>query len=152
MFHGTNQPTGAVSVNRADSVIGKERKTHPSLQPPEKFYPRMLGYLLHHVVDAFDPKSITKVIVITDRIPITRKRRAVEKAVKATLTQMLTSSVPYQILHHESRSSPSLRVVDYVCWAISRKWERCDPAWYEVIRPAIKSEFDIFQRGVRMYY
>ena len=137
---------------RLDSLIVEKRKTGPSLQTEIRFYPEMLGYLLQYVVKGTDLKTIKEIIIVTDRIPIARKREAVEKAVKQTLTAVLPKDVRYKIFHHESKSNLDLQIIDYCSWAIYRKWDRGDKRSYDKIRGAIRSEFDIFRTGERNYY
>jgi len=90
--------------------------------------------------------------VITDRIPVAKKRQAVEKAVKMTLTDMLPSGASYRLLHHDSKSNFDLQIADYCNWAIYRKWDRKDDRSYQRIKPAISSEFEIFRSGTCYYY
>ena len=68
-----------------DSIIVEKRKTGLALQPIERFYPRMVGYLLRYVIDSAKSAYYDEVIVITDRIPHKKKRKAVEKAIKLIL-------------------------------------------------------------------
>jgi hypothetical protein len=137
---------------RIDSLVIEKRKTGPALQVLEKFYPRMIGYLLRYVLDPRNLKDFAEVIVITDSIPVSRKREAVEKAVKQTLSKMLPPGTRYRILHHASKSCAGLQIADYCNWAIFRKWERGDLRSYELIRSGMMSEFDIFKTGNRYYY
>jgi hypothetical protein len=130
----------------------EKRKTGPTLQILERFYPKMIGYLIRYVLEPRNLKDYTEVIVITDSIPVSRKREAVEKAVKQTLSRMLPAGTKYRILHHASKSCVSLQVADYCSWAIFRKWERGDSRSYELIRAGIRSEFNIFRSGSRYYY
>jgi len=137
---------------RIDSLVIEKRKTGPALQVLEKFYPRMIGYLLRYVLDPKNLKDFAEVIVITDSIPISKKRKAIEKAVKQTLSRMLPRGTRYKILHHASKSCNGLQIADYCNWAIFRKWERMDLRSYDLIRSGIQSEFDIFRSGQRYYY
>ncbi len=70
---------------RIDSLIVEKRKTGPALRVEECFYPRMLGYLLNHILKFYDLSLYSEVIVFTDRIPINKKRKAIEKAVKTLI-------------------------------------------------------------------
>jgi hypothetical protein len=139
---------------RVDSVIVDKCKTAPSVREDSKFYPRMLGYLIRYVLDprgmGIEPWS--EVIVITDRIPINKKRAAVEKAVKTTLAAMLPAPAQYRLLHHESKSCCGLQVADYFNWAIYRAWERGDRRSLRLVERAIVSQFDIFERGSYVWY
>ncbi|WP_448508115.1 DUF3800 domain-containing protein, partial [Immundisolibacter sp.] len=67
---------------------------------------------------------VDEVIVITDTIPIQKKRQAVEKAIKGALSAMLPAGMRYRILHHASRSHYGLQVADYCNWAVFRKWQK----------------------------
>lgn len=137
---------------RVDAVIVEKRKTGPALREETQFYPRMLGYLLRYVVERTPMSKYSEVIVITDVIPINKKRNAVEKAVKQTLSKMLPAGTQYRCLHHASKSSVQLQIADYFNWAIFRKWERGDPRSHLVVKAAIYSEFDIFRTGITHYY
>ena len=137
---------------RVDSLVVEKRKTGPALRTEERFYPEMLGYLLRYVLNGFNLSKYTEIIVFTDRLPVQRKRKAVEKTIKLTLAAMLPSQVRYRIFHHDSKSNYDLQIADYCNWAIYRKWDKCDTRSYDLIRAVVKSEFEIFQTGGRIYY
>jgi len=137
---------------RVDSLIVEKRKTGPALRAEDQFYPKMLGYLLRHVVERHDLSQYREVVVFTDRIPVQRKRDAVEKAVKQTLAEMLPANVRHRVLHHDSKSNFDLQIADYCNWAVYRKWDRGDERSFNVIRPVVQSEFDIFRTGTTLYY
>jgi hypothetical protein len=137
---------------RVDSLIVDKRKTSPSLRAEERFYPEMLGLLLCSVIQAIDVSQFARVIVFTDRIPVQRKRQAVEKAVKITLTQKLPKTVRYRVLHHDSKSNCDLQIADYCTWAVYRKWDRGDQRSFNVIRTAVRSELEIFSHETTLYY
>jgi hypothetical protein len=138
---------------RIDSLIVEKPKTGPALQAENEFYPRMLGYLVRFVLRRLPvPYKLDEVLVFTDRIPIQKKRRAIERAIKTTLAKELPPGVKYRLFHHASASCMGLQVADYCNWAIFRKWERGDARSYDIIKPAIRSEFDIFRSGTRFYY
>lgn len=84
-------------------------------------------------------------------IPMQKKKKAIEKALKLTLAEKMPK-IPYMIYHHTSKSNEYLQFVDYVNWAIFRRWEREDLRSYDLIKDAVKSEFDIFRSGERFYY
>jgi hypothetical protein len=137
---------------RVDSLVVEKRKTGPALQPVERFYPRMLGYLLRYVINGVRAGAYSEVIVVTDALPLERKRNAVEKAVKETLAEMLPAAMRYRVFHHASKSSFELQVADYCNWAVYRKWEKNDLRSYDIVKPAIQSEFELFKTGERLYY
>jgi hypothetical protein len=141
-----------LSDARLDSIIIEKRKTWPALREMEKFYPRMLGYLLRYVLEKRNLSGFAGVIVITDSIPIKRRRESVEKAIKQTISKILPVETKYRIFHHASKSCIGLQIADYCNWAIFRKWEREDLRSYELIKRWVKSEFEIFKSGDRYYY
>lgn len=137
---------------RIDSLIVEKRKVEPRIREQEKFYPAMLGHLLKYVFTEAQGAGYKQVIVKTDSLPVNKKRNAVEKAIKITLSEMLPSDASYRVLHHESRSSISLQVADYCNWAIFKKWTAGDVRSYELIKAGIKSENDIFRSKEKYYY
>jgi hypothetical protein len=137
---------------RIDSLIVEKAKTGPALRADEAFYPKMIGYLLRYVVEREVVNGVEELIVITDTIPVQKKRKAVEKAIKTVLAAMLPAGMSYRILHHASRSHYGLQVADYCNWAVFRKWQRGETEFYDQIKPALRSEFDIFRTGVTYYY
>ena len=122
-----------------------------ALQKPERFYPEMMAYLLPHAISQCRLEDVARIIIFTDVIPTQKKKKAVEKALKVTLAKKMPK-IPYRIYHHASKSNEYLQFVDYVNWAIFRKWEREDLRSYDLIKEAVKSEFDIFRTGTRFYY
>lgn len=141
-----------INTLRIDTLIVEKRKTGPALQSTKQFYPRMLGYLLKYIINQVDLTKTDEVIVITDTIPVQKKRAAVEKAVKITLKSMLPSTCKFRILHHSSRSTIGLQIADFCNWAVFRKWEAGDDRYYNEIKAGIRSEFPIFRKGVTHYY
>ena len=135
-----------------DSLVVEKRRVNPALWDDRRFYPEMLGYLLKFVVPRELDKDISEVIVITDAIPIIKKRRVVEKAVRTTLTKALPTGMKYRILHHDSRSHYGLQIADYCCWAVFRKMQTGETIYFDRIRPAIRGEFDILRSETRCYY
>jgi hypothetical protein len=92
------------------------------------------------------------VIVFTDTMPLTKKKRAMEKGVKSILKSLLDEGVTYQIYHHQSKSNFNLQVVDYCNWAIYRKWSRGDTRSYDIIKPCIDAEWDVYRNGTNTFY
>lgn len=114
----------------------------------------MLGYLLRYVLEGHDLTKYSEVLVFTDRIPVEKKRGAVEKAIKTTLARMLPKTARYRVFHHNSRSNFQLQIADYCTWAIYRKWasDGKDVRSFDLIRSAVRSEFEIFKEGKNVYY
>jgi hypothetical protein len=137
--------------NCVDAVIVEKRKTHPSLQVAEKFYPRVLGYLLQYALK-IPLHRAGEVVVITDTLPHLKKRATIEKGIKTELARILPKDTPYRLMHHASRAHYGLQIADYCNWAIFRKWESGDAKAHRQIAAQIRSEFDIFQSGSTYFY
>ena len=113
---------------RIDCLVVEKRKTHPELQEDKRFYQWTLGYLLRRVLSNELDAGASDVVVITDTIPVKKKRRAVEKAIHRAVVRNQLPGMKYRILHHQSRSHYGLQVADYCCWAVFRKWQRGETA------------------------
>ena len=112
------------------------------LRDEARFYPEMLGRLLGLVVPIeMEAAETDEIVVITDTIPVNRRRRAIEKAVQTTLVRALPPRARYRVLHHQSRSHYGLQVADYCCWAVFRRRERGDRTWLDRIGSALRNEF-----------
>ena len=135
-----------------DSLIVEKNKTHPTLQEERRFYTTMLYSLLQYVLTREGWANSEEVFIITDKLPIYRKRKAIEKGIKTSLPRLLSRGVKARILHHDSRSHYGLQVADYCSWAINRKWLTGKTGYYDCITPVLHSEYDIFERGQTIYY
>ncbi len=133
-----------------DCVVIEKRKVNPVLHDDLRFYPQFANYLLQYVFRRYtDPDE--RVVVITDTLPVKRKKRAVEKAFKSYIRQNLGRR-PFTILHHNSASHACLQAADYCNWAIYKKWRDGELRPYRVIRSFVRSEFDILQMGTEYFY
>lgn len=134
-----------------DCLVVDKSKIPPSLHDESRFYPEMLGLLLSLVLPIeANEENTDEIIVITDTIPVNRRRRAVEKAVQTTLGRMLSPRTRYHLLHHQSRSHYGLQVADYCCWAVFLKWESQDGSWLGGIKSVLRNEFkfdEVWNRG-----
>lgn len=139
---------------RLDSIVVEKRKTTPTLQADEgRFYKTILDILLSYILEGYKELRFTQAIIVTDTIPVERKRKDLEKAIKFTLSIWSRQhDKRYEILHHASKSDLNLQIVDYSNWAVYRKWERGDSRSYDLIKGFIATEFDVFRRGNAYFY
>jgi len=153
IFDLINKNIKANDKTKLDSVIVEKRKTIPHLQDIKHFYPKILDYLIKHIIKNTDLQEINKIIVITDKLPLSKKRKTVEKSIKQNLAEALKPiGIKYRIFHHSSKTHFGLQIADYCNWAILRKWERKEDLYYNKIKDLIKSEFDIFEWEKDFYY
>lgn len=124
---------------RVDALIVEKGRVVPGLRAAEALYSWALRRLLIPVL-APGAGGGLPVHVFTDRLPLNRRRDAAEKAIKQSLSEALPFPVPFQLLHHESRTNLNLQLADYFTWALFRKWERVDTRPYDLIKSALRSE------------
>lgn len=135
-----------------DSIVVEKRKTHPTLQDHTKFYKKIFELLFDFVLNRYKDK-FNQVFIITDVIPLKKKRKEVEKAVKIYINKWSErNKIPYKLFHYSSKSDVNLQLADYFNWAVFRKWERNDLQNYDLIKDAVYSEFDVFRVGETKYY
>lgn len=136
-----------------DSIIVEKRKTSLHLQHDHGyFYRRIFEILLRYVLERYEDQ-FCQIFLISDTIPIKRKRKEIEKSIKLTIAHFLRGkNIEYGIFHYASKSDINLQIVDYFNWAIFRKWARSDDRSYQIIKNAIYSEFDVFKFGEKFYY
>jgi len=134
-----------------DCIVIEKRKLNPILHIPQRFYPQFASYLLQYIFNRYQDDPAERIVVITDKIPVKRKRKAIEKAFMTYIRQNLQSR-PFSILHHRSASHAGLQAADYCNWAIHKKWKDNERRPYNLIRQFIKSELDILQTGSEHFY
>jgi hypothetical protein len=130
-----------------DSVIVDKHRTDPALREDVRFYPYFASFLLQRVFERYTDAD-ERIVVITDRLPMKRRRSAVEKAFKSFMKQRLGAR-EYALVHHSSASHPCLQAADYCTWAIYKKWSASEVRPYEIIRRFLKSEVDVLGSGAR---
>jgi hypothetical protein len=143
----------SLSTFRLDSIVVEKPKTYPALQHDTgRFYKTIFDILLQYILDHFRDR-FDQAIIVTDRIPIEKKRKEIEKAIKSTFA--VWSKVHgnrYDVLHLSSKSEINLQIVDYLNWAVFKKWERGDVRSYDLIRSCLRSELEVFKSGPKSYY
>lgn len=132
----------------AHAVIPQKNKTNPSIQTPHDLYQRAFGGLVKGVVRR---KGVdARMHIFAAQLDVKPKRSAFLSALKGALAG--EKGLRYQLHFHPTQSHHMLQVSDYVCWAISRKWEIGDKRSYALIRAKIVNEFDYFRVGSTLYY
>jgi len=131
--------------SRLDSVIFNKSKLPLNFREEKQLYSQALSFLLRHVFTKIDKNIVTEVVVITDNLPINKKRKIFRQQIKSTLKEVLSFfKIPFKIYHHPSSAHYGLQIADYCNWAILRKWEREDCFYYEEIKQGIRSEKIVF--------
>lgn len=121
-----------------DFLVVEKARIPAEEREPTEFYPRFGNSLVERVLARYEDDD-SRIIVITDRLPIKRHRNAVEKAFKTAIRQMLGSRA-FTIVHHPSSAHGALQAADYCLWAVQRKWKSGDERSYRLIADLIRSE------------
>ena len=80
-----------------------------------------------------------------------RKKRGILKQAFKSLIKRY-AGVPFALYFHDSKFDLCNQAVDYFGWAVYRKWESADTRSYDLINRFVRSEFSIFEKGMKEYY
>ena len=129
---------------RIDCLVIAKTKTDPALRDDRRFYPEMLSRLLRSVLQGELSRGAESFVIVTDTLPVRKMKRAHAKGVQLAIAEMLPANVNYRILHHASASHYGLQAADYCSWAVYRKWQRGETAYYDLLTDAIRIELEAF--------
>jgi len=136
------------------SYILEKSKVHPEKRKERDiFYIDNLTYSIGRLLDQL---SIDKnFIIITDNLPIQQNKKKQIKALRTGIKEYMhrnSLSLRYDIFHHSSASSVNLQIVDYIGWAIHRKYEMSDILHYDKIKEYIIDEDIVTKERDNNYY
>ncbi len=83
------------------------------------FYAKFLALAINHAISGAGEEYV----IVTDSIPIQKKRKAVEKALRGVVAETHAKT---KIYHHASKSHLELQCADYFGWAIWRHLTKGD--------------------------
>lgn len=117
------------------SYILEKPKVEPSKRDEkDKFYVDNLKFAIRKLLDELEIKK--DFIIITDRLPVHKNKNRQVAALKKGIKEYIKTkklNIRYDIFHHCSASSVNLQIVDYISWAIFRKYERSEDGFYKKI-------------------
>ena len=123
------------SIVQVYSYILEKPKVNPDTRnQDDKFYIDNLTYAIKKLLDTLDIDK--DFIIITDNLPVKKNEKKQVKALKQGVAEYIQdnrSQLRYDIFHHSSSSSVNLQIVDYVGWAINRKYEHCQDHYFKII-------------------
>jgi hypothetical protein len=130
--------TGSVSVRSSGPSVstfeGEAGEGRFRISQP--FTPKFGSMVLKFVFRGRLLRSTQRVLIYTDTLPMTGKRRAaVGLAIKKSCQAEL--KVPFESFHHRAESNAWIQVTDYCCWGVFRKWESSDTRTYDLLRPRL---------------
>jgi len=140
---------GSMERFKAHSIVVPKNKTNPSIREPHKFYPKALSSLLDYI---FKRYKYSDLVIFVDGMAVNYKKKAFLKAIKKSIA-LKAPRKPYSIYCPSSSSNYFLQVVDYINWAIYKKWESGDLRSYDTISKFLGTpEKNIYERGDTEYY
>lgn len=115
-------------------ILEKPKVLPAKRKEKDKFYIENLSFSIQRLLDNL--KINKNFIIITDRLPVQKNKNKQVGALKKGIKEYLKSkrlNIRYDIFHHCSASSANLQIVDYISWAIFRKFEHKDDSFYKKI-------------------
>ena len=136
---------------RVDATIFEKRKVLPRVAHEEEvFYRYAWFYHMNHIARRVGTAP-DELMVIASSIGTKRKFMNFRYAVQEVIHQTSpTGSIRVDMW--PAAVEPCLQAADYCCWAIQRKWERGDFRSYDLLRPKIRSEYDLLAPQSTVYY
>jgi hypothetical protein len=124
------------------SYILEKPKVNPQKRKEkEHFYIDNLNYSIQRLLAKLQIDK--NFIIITDRLPVQKNKKKQVGALKKGIKEYIRSrnlALRYDIFHHASASSANLQIVDYISWAIFRKYERGEDRYYNQVKAYVLDE------------
>jgi len=146
------------------AIAARKNRTHPSLYKEHyikggRLIERVTGIGLYKTlcecilgyIFRGNARHAGKIVVVVGSLFVGDKKKTLLQTLKHFLKNNF-SGVPFEIYSHKSCADLNCQLADYCCWAISVYAERNEKRPYQVIRPQVKSVFDIFKSGETEYY
>ncbi len=138
-----------LSEFRAEILVVDKASIPTESQQVSVVSPWFVGLLMSQVIHSVGHTDWPEVIVITDRVPVARKRAVIEKAVKTRLAQRLPDGVCHRPLHHDSKSSGGLQIADYINWAVYRRWTSGDSRSSRLVQASLSETLVQWSTGIK---
>jgi len=111
------------SVQLYSYILEKPKVAPNKRKEKDKFYINNIKHSIQLLLDKIGIKS--NIIIITDNLPVHKNKAKQIGALKKGLKEYIKRNsldIRYDIFHHCSASSANLQIVDYMGWAIFRKY------------------------------
>lgn len=134
-------------------ILEKEKVQPGKRKANEDFYIDNLIFSIGKLLEKNEIAS--NFIIITDNLPVAKNKKKQEKALKVGVSKYIQEhklNVRYDIFHHCSASSANLQIIDYIGWAIFKKYEHGDDSYYQKIEKYILEEDIVTKDRSKKYY
>ncbi|HVE45801.1 MAG TPA: DUF3800 domain-containing protein [Acidimicrobiales bacterium] len=136
---------------RVDATILEKRKALPRLQQDkEHFYKFAWYYHFKHVAPRI-ASSKDELLVVIASIGTKKRRKGIRLGIEDVIWQS-SRTTTWEVAFWPAESDPCLQIADYCTWAVQRKWEANDDRSYQIIKPKIRSEYNLWSAGTTYYY
>ena len=122
------------SVQAYSYILEKTKVDPKKRREKDKFYIDNLNLAIHQLLDKLQIDN--NFVIITDRLPVQKNKSKQVGALKKGIKEYIKFNnlkIRYDIFHHCSASSANLQIVDYISWAIFRKYEQGQDIFYKKI-------------------
>ncbi|WBB74029.1 DUF3800 domain-containing protein [Micromonospora sp. WMMD1128] len=91
-------------------------------------------------------------LIVAAELGTKKTRKAFRGAIEDVLTQCVSYRVKRSLAFWPCSSDFALQAADYCTWAVTRRRERGDETYLEMIRPKVRYEYDLWASGRTHYY
>jgi len=141
------------SVKAYSYILEKPKVSPDKREEIDDFYISNLTYAIKKLLDVI---NINKdFIIITDNLPLKSNQKNQAKALKSGIAEYLDNNslnLRYDIFHHCSASSVNLQIIDYISWAIFRKYEHSQDEFYKKIEKYLIKVDDVTKKRDKKHY
>lgn len=136
---------------RIDATILDKPKAEPQIRTSREAFYEIAWY--HHLkyVAPILVKPGDELHLIAASLGSAAERRSFHNAIEGVVKTRMVN-VTCRTAFWPAAVDPCIQVADYCSWAVQRKWEKGDCRSYDLIQDKIRSEYDVFERGTRLYY
>ena len=107
--------------------------------------------LLQYIFTRYNSlEHIDKIVVVLGKLFVDSKRQFILKSLKQYLKQK--TNKPFYIYFHTVEADINCQLADYCGWAVYVNAERNEKRPLQALGTKVKSCFDMFSRGTKIYY
>lgn len=135
---------------RVDATILEKAKAQPQTRSSNLV---LYQYAWYYHMKYLAPRLVAKgdeLMVVAASIETKKKQHVFNNVIQDAMTQSSNNNIV--TVSRPADTDPCLQVADYCSWAIQRKWEANDDRSFNLIKDKVKSEFDVWRRGAKLYY
>ncbi|CTQ74172.1 DUF3800 domain-containing protein [Roseibium alexandrii] len=134
-----------------DCTILEKTKAQPQTRIDDTTFYKYAWYYHFKKIGPIICSKDEKTLITAASIGNKKKRSSFKENVN-NVVQQIVPREQWEVSFADSANDPCLWLADYCAWAIQRKWERNEDEFYNMIKPKINSEYDLWERGTRHYY